>query len=121
MPPNQPRKKRQARPGRLAIRLSAEERADFERKAAEAGCASLAAYLRESVLRSQVVARPRPSADRARMLFLMNKASNNLNQLAHQVNAAAKGQLVTSATYKDLLAQLADIAAFMRIGVGRVD
>lgn len=114
-------RRRQARAGRLAIRLSADERADFERKAAEAGSSSLAAYLRECVLRSQVVARPAPSADRARLLFLVNKASNNINQLAHQVNTAAKANLITDTTYNDLLGQLADIAATLKVGVGRVD
>ena len=41
------KKEKSARGGRLPIRLSDEERAEFERKAAEAGSPSLAAYLRE--------------------------------------------------------------------------
>ena len=115
------KKEKTTRGGRLPIRLSDEERAAFERKAAEAGSPSLAAYLRECVLRSQVVARPKPSADRARMLFLMNKASNNINQLAHQVNAASKAGVVSEGTYTQILARLSELTAFMRAGVGHVD
>ena len=109
------------RAGRLPIRLSDGERAEFERKATEAGSPSLAAYLRECVVRSQVVARPKPSADRSRMLFLMNKASNNINQLAHQVNAAHKAGTVNEATYLRALFKLEAVATYMKATVGHVD
>lgn len=112
---------KKTRDGRFPIRLSGEERADFERKRLEAGSPSLAAYLRDCILQSQVVARPKPSADRARMLFLMNKASNNINQLAHQVNSAHKAGMVNELTYRRILFDLDVLATYMKATVGHVD
>lgn len=114
-------KKIQPRAGRFPIRLADEERAEFERKATEAGSPSLAAYLRECILRSQVVARPKPSADRKRMLFLMNKASNNINQLAHQVNAAHRSGVISEGTYLRVLFNLDALTAYIKRTVGHVD
>lgn len=110
-----------ARDGRFPIRLSREERADFERKRLEAGSPSLAAYLRDCILQSQVVAKPRPSADRGRMLFLMNKASNNINQLAHQVNSAHKAGTVNESTYRRILFDLDVLTTYMKATIGHVD
>lgn len=112
---------KKARDGRFPIRLSGEERADFDRKRLEAGSPSLAAYLRDCILQSQVVARPKPSADRARMLFLMNKASNNINQLAHQVNSAHKAGTINESTYQRILFDLDVLATYMKATVGHVD
>lgn len=112
---------KKARDGRFPIRLSGEERADFERKRLDAGSPSLAAYLRDCILQSQVVARPKPSADRARMLFLMNKASNNINQLAHQVNSAHKAGTINESTYRRILFDLDVLATYMKATVGHVD
>lgn len=121
MPSAPPKPKRRPRAGRLAIRMSDDERSLFQQKATDAGSPSLAAYLRECVLQSQVIARPKPSPERARVLFLVNKTSNNINQLAHQVNTAAKVGLIAEDTYTQLLDRLADIALFMKIGLGHVD
>jgi len=110
-----------ARTSRLPIRLSLDERAEWDAKASAAGSPSLTAYLRECVRHSNVVARPAPSTDRSRMLFLMNKASNNINQIAHQVNTANKSGVINSRTYEQLLAQLSALTEYMRAGVGHVD
>lgn len=112
---------KKTRDGRFPIRLSKDERADFERKQLEAGSPSLAAYLRDCILQSQVVAKPRPSADRGRMLFLMNKASNNINQLAHQVNSAHKAGTVNESTYRRILFDLDTLMAYLKATVSHVD
>ncbi|MFM7349629.1 MAG: plasmid mobilization protein [Erythrobacter sp.] len=106
----------------VSFRLSTADHQAYKSKCDEAGL-SPSDFFRECVLknRTQIVARPKPSADRSRMLFLMNKASNNINQLAHQVNAASKSRVVSEGTYTQILARLSELTAFMRAGVGHVD
>ena len=73
-------------------------------------------FFRECVLqnRTQIVARPKASGDTRRLLYLFNKASNNLNQLAHTANAAELAGTVTPATYAGILAELQMLADLMK-------
>ena len=80
-------------------------------------------FFRECVLqnRTQVVARVPTSSDKRRLLYLFNKASNNLNQLAHTANAAELAGTVTPATYAGILAELQTLADVMKEAIRNAD
>ena len=71
--------------------------------------------------RTQVVARVPTSSDKRRLLYLFNKTSNNMNQLAHAANAAELAGTATPATYAGILAELQAIADAMREAVEHAD
>ena len=79
-------------------------------------------WLREAVLanRTQVVARRKPTPDYKRLLFLANKASNNINQLAYRVNADHLAGKVSEKTYESVLLELHALTRFFK-GMLHVD
>ena len=80
-------------------------------------------FLRELLehRKTTIVARPRACADKTRLLYLANKASNNLNQLAHRVNADHLAGKVSDSTYQVVLANLIQLGADLREAVRHVD
>ena len=72
----------------VSFRLSEADFLAYQAKCAEAGLTP-SDFFRECVLtnRTQIVARPKASGDTRRLLYLFNKAGNNMNQLAHRANA----------------------------------
>ena len=74
-------------------------------------------FFREHVLcnTTQVVARPVASRDTKRAVFLLQKASNNLNQLAHRANSECLTGLVSENTYEAILDQLQQLSTFMQL------
>jgi len=74
-------------------------------------------FFREHVLcnTTQVVARPVASRDTKRAVFLLQKASNNLNQLAHRANSEYLTGLVSENTYEAILDQLQQLNTFMQL------
>ena len=72
-------------------------------------------FFREHVLSNttQVVARPMASRDSMRAVFLLQKASNNVNQLAHRANSEHLTGLVSEDTYAAILDQLQQLNTFM--------
>lgn len=80
-------------------------------------------FFRDCVLgnRTQVVARPSASLEKKRMLFLVNKISNNINQMAHRANSEAQAGVIKESTYLDILDELSRMNAFLNKVVGNVD
>lgn len=80
-------------------------------------------FFRECVLqnRTQVVARVPTSSDKRRMLFLFNKTSNNMNQLAHALNAAELAGTTTPATVSAILAEMQAITDMMHKAIDHAD
>lgn len=60
-----------------------------------------------------VVAKPVASRDSLRAVFLLQKASNNVNQLAHRANSEFLTGLVSQNTYEAILDQLLQLNTFM--------
>jgi hypothetical protein len=102
----------------VSFRLPPAELATWLAKV-EASGLSASDFFRELVLtnRTQVIARARPSADTTRLLFLVNKAGNNLNQLAHRANAAHQAGKVDEATYAGILSELSLIRRALLLAV----
>lgn len=99
----------------VSFRLTLPDYAAYLAKASTAG-AKPSEFFRDAVLtnKTQVVARVQLSGDKRRLIYLFNKASNNLNQLAHTVNAAELAGTVATATYAGILAELQTLADVMK-------
>ena len=102
----------------ISFRVNRKDFDDFEGKRLAAG-ASKSAFYRDHVARNttQVIAAPIPTSDAKRTVFLLQKASNNLNQLAHRANVANRSGQITDATFEGLLDQLHQINQFLLVQV----
>jgi hypothetical protein len=106
----------------VAFRLTEADHAAYLSKVEASGLKS-SEYFRDCVLqnKTQVIARPRPSADYGRLVYLVNKASNNINQLAHRANADHQAGKVSEATYTGILADLNMLAHYLRAALNNAD
>ena len=106
----------------VSFRLTAADHAAYLAKV-EASGLKPSEFFRECVLqnRTQVVARVPTSSDKRRLIYLFNKASNNLNQLAHTANAAELAGTVTPATYAGILTELQTLADLMKKAIRDAD
>jgi hypothetical protein len=92
------------------FRLSEEEYKPYEKIVARSG------LKRSEVLREVVVSKSaktvlpkKQSVDSKRLVFLANKASNNINQIARKLNIDEKKGIVNEVTYKKILNNLINI------------
>jgi len=79
----------------FSLRLSDDDFGTWMTKVRSSGLSS-SEFFRQAVLENQSVIHqiPKLSRDVGKLIYLFAKASNNLNQLAHQANSAAnKGDL----------------------------
>ncbi|MDP1593306.1 MAG: plasmid mobilization relaxosome protein MobC [Gallionella sp.] len=106
----------------VSFRLALPDHAAYLAKAKAAGVKP-SDFFRDAVLnnKTQIVARTPPSSDKRRLIYLFNKASNNLNQLAHTANAAELVGTVTPATYAGILAELQTLADVMKEAIRNAD
>lgn len=106
----------------VSFRLTADDHKKYLKKAESSG-QKPSEYFRDCVLdnKTQVVARPKSSADKERLIYLFNKTSNNMNQLAHRANAAHLAGSVSEATYTGILAVLQIIAQLMKATIKDAD
>ncbi|KAB7684430.1 mobilization protein [Plesiomonas shigelloides] len=107
----------------VGFRLKIEEYERFSAKATEANM-TLIEYLREIITndKSIVVAKqPKASVDKRALLYLFNKTSNNMNQVAHLGNSANKGGVLNQKTFERILAALIVIRDQLKGGLARVD
>ncbi len=98
----------------VAFRLTDGDFLGYKRKFSDSGLKQ-SEFFREHVLSNttQVVARPVASADARRAVFLLQKASNNVNQLAHRANAEHLAGLLSDGTFSEIVGQLQQLNSFM--------
>lgn len=98
----------------ISFRVNKKDFADFEGKRLAAGM-DKSKFYRDNVHNNttQVIARPLPSSDAKRAVFLLQKASNNLNQLTHRVNTANKAGKLNETTFSMLVDQLQQLNQFV--------
>jgi hypothetical protein len=113
-------KQRLTRP--VAFRLTEADHAAYLEKV-EASGMKPSEFFRECVLtnRTQVVARQKSSADKQRLIYLFNKTSNNVNQLAHRANLDYNAGTISEATYSNILDQLELMTRYMKAVINDVD
>jgi hypothetical protein len=98
----------------VAFRLTDGDFLTYQRKFSASGF-NQSEFFREHVVcnTTQVVARPVALVDTKRAVFLLQKASNNVNQLAHRANSEYLTGLVSESTYAAILDQLEQLNNFM--------
>lgn len=98
----------------VAFRLTDGDFLNYKRKFSASGL-SQSEFFREHVLTNttQVIARPTASADTKRAVFLLQKASNNINQLAHRANADHLAGMLSEGTFTAIIGQLEQLNQFM--------
>lgn len=98
----------------VAFRLTDGDFLAYKRKFSASGLTQ-SEFFREHVLTNttQVVAKPKASADTKRAVFLLQKASNNINQLAHRANADHLSGILSESSFLAILNQLDQLNSFM--------
>ena len=106
----------------VSFRLTAADHAAYLAKV-EASGLKPSEFFRECVLqnRTQIVARAKASPERGRLLYLFNKASNNMNQLAHRANADHLAGTLSESTYEGILYNLEQIARYLKAAIHHAD
>lgn len=106
----------------IHVRLPVADRDAYIAKAEAAGL-SQSEFFRQCVMgnRTQVIARIPASHDRKRALYLINKASNNLNQLAHAVNSERVIGRASEATFLSVLDSLQAVELLLKAHLSHVD
>ncbi|ENG0237434.1 plasmid mobilization protein [Burkholderia multivorans] len=99
----------------IAWRVTEAVKHELERQYAESGLAQ-AEFLRELLERRkpQIIARRKPTPDLKRALFLFNKTSNNINQIAHRANTDHLEGVLSEERYRRILSELQEISAYMK-------
>jgi len=102
----------------VSFRLTAADHAAYLTKVDASGLKP-SEFFRDAVLtnRTQIVARPKASPERGRLLYLFNKTSNNINQLAHRANADHLAGVISEATYTRILTDLHGLAHYMKAAI----
>ncbi|TNV16123.1 plasmid mobilization relaxosome protein MobC [Buttiauxella sp. B2] len=95
----------------ISVRLTEEEYEPFK-KILEATEISKSEFFRLVLLNrvAELPTKPKVTADYKKCLFYFNKSSNNINQIAKQLNIAEKKGVATETTYKRLMNALISIS-----------
>ena len=96
-------------PHRFPVRVTAEERESIQREAKGAGL-SVSRFLARTVTERRYPPTLRDRDEIFRVRFLLEKASTNLNQLAHRLHVAANNAHVIPPT----LAEIRDAARMVK-------
>ena len=108
---------------RIIFRVTEKERQEFDLKVKKANTTA-SDLLRERVLNDNliIVAKPaKQSKDRKQLIYLYNKASNNLNQLAYIANSHNKAGTLTEKQHQSILANLITYRNLFKSGMDDVD
>ncbi|MGR3990476.1 mobilization protein [Vibrio harveyi] len=108
---------------RIIFRVTEDEKKAFLKKVEDAQTTA-SDLLRERVLKDEyfIVARePKASIDKQKLLYLYNKTSNNMNQLAHQANSHNQAGTLNDQQFKQILVNLITIRNLLKSGIEYVD
>ena len=98
----------------ISFRVLESVYADFEHQC-DAANMTKSELFRDYIAQNKVhvIARPAPTRDAKRAVLLLQKASNNLNQLAHRANTDSLTGLLTDEYYQVFTIQLERLNKFM--------
>lgn len=106
----------------VSLRLTRSDHAEWLAKVRASG-QTRSEFFRSCVLgnKTEVVAKIPASADKLRLLYLYNKASNNINQIAHSANIAYYNGSLNEPIFTEVLKELSAISRMLRRGLENVD
>ena len=106
----------------VAFRLTERDFEAYRKKFVASGL-SQSQFFRDHVLTNstEVVAAKPGSLEAKKMLYLLAKISNNINQLAHRVNADHLERKASELTYSAILSNLEAITTHLSVIVKNVD
>ncbi|QBR04246.1 plasmid mobilization protein [Paraburkholderia pallida] len=106
----------------VSTRLTDEQWRIFNEKVERSGM-SPSEFLRDCILtnRTQIVARPPATVERQRIMYVINRTGNNLNQLAHVANSARVSGRLSESTFVALVDELELITQLLKAHLHRVD
>lgn len=98
----------------IAFRVTVDVYADFQNQCRAANMTKSELF-RDYISKNkvQVFARPAPTRDAKRAVLLLQKASNNINQLAHRANSDNLAGLLSDENYQKFTSQLEKLNKFM--------
>lgn len=100
----------------VTFRVQGKDAEEFLDKVKKSGL-SRSEYGRRAVIRHEteiIAVEPKLSEPQRELLFVVKKASNNINQLAHKVNAAHLENRVDDKLYADTLSSLDMILRYLK-------
>lgn len=99
----------------ISLRLTDEQYADFLKKLDLSGL-NESEYMRRAIIGDEttIVAAPVQTETSRRLLFIISKVSNNLNQLAHVINVARLKGVINRELYIELLTKLDLILRYLK-------
>lgn len=115
-----PKKNQDGLTAQFGFRLTEDEAKVLREKIAKSGM-NQADFLRQVVVANKTSIVSRSPLEKQRLLFLFNKTSNNVNQIAHVFNSANVSGKLTDAVYRDGLASLRGIAKYLKAALHYVD
>lgn len=106
----------------VSFRLSEDDFSEYEKILASSDMKK-SEFFREVFLNANVniTVKEKPAKDYHALLFKYNKASNNLNQLAHRVNSAFVSGGISEHVFKKTLNELINIRELLLSGVNDAD
>ena len=106
----------------VSFRLSMSDYEAYQKKVIESGLKP-SEFFRTAVItnRTHVIAREKVSQDKTRLLYLFNKTSNNINQLAHRANSDYLTGVIGEETYDQILSRLDTIANVLKATLENAD
>lgn len=102
----------------VSFRLTADDHAAWLKKVNASGM-SPSDFFRDAVLtnKTEVIARTVANKDMAKLRYLYNKTSNNMNQIAYRANSDYLSGKLNEATYASILAELSEIRRALLSGL----
>ena len=106
----------------VAFRLTDADHRAYEAKYTASGLSS-SEFFRRHVLGNTtvVIAKKTVSKDHQHLLYIANKTSNNVNQLAHRVHSHHLAGTVSERLYIDVLKELQRLSIILKAAVNNVD
>jgi uncharacterized protein (DUF1778 family) len=106
---------------RVSFRLNKKDYAFYKNKVANSGL-SPSEFFRTAVLTNQTqIISKKHTPEKKQMIYLLSKTSNNINQLAHRINADHKIGQLNEQTYVALLNALDNISSYLKAMVKHAD
>lgn len=106
----------------ISFRLNANDHAVWMQKIESSGMTK-SEFIRAAVINNETVVheRKRASVDKKKLLFISNKASNNINQLAHRAHSDKLAGILSESTYIDVLYELQSLNSHLKATLSNVD